>query len=195
MKRIFLFFSVLLVATIGGYFLWQKPSYITSTPPATDFIITQSVRALNHKKEGPISKITRLVVEKSARKLYAYHNADLIRSYSVALGFSPTGHKEKEGDGKTPEGLYHIVSKNSKSRYHLSLKISYPNATDTAHARQKGVSPGGDIMIHGLMKGLSLATPFHTLHDWTLGCIAVTNDEIEEIFTATPVGTPIEIKP
>jgi murein L,D-transpeptidase YafK len=194
MKRILLLFVILLGAALGGYLLWQRPSYITPTPQASLPVITKTAYPVDQKKE-PLSILTRLLVEKSARKLYAYHNDKLVRSYSVALGFNPTGHKEKEGDGKTPEGLYHIVSKNNKSRYHLSLKISYPNKTDTARARQKGVSPGGDIMIHGLMKGLSLAGSLHTLHDWTLGCVAVTNDEIEEIFRATPIGTPIEIKP
>lgn len=194
MKRTFWLFVVLCATAVGGYLLW--PSVTKKVPPPTSRTnLEKPSHGLDKQKQVPVSVITRLVVAKSVRKLYAYHNDKLVRAYSVALGFSPTGHKEKEGDGKTPEGLYHIVSKNNKSRYHLSLKISYPNNDDTARARQKGVSPGGEIMIHGLMKGLSLVGSLHTLHDWTLGCVAVTNDEIEEIFRATPIGTPIEIRP
>ncbi len=136
-----------------------------------------------------------ILVEKKQRALSVYHNGKKIKQYKVALGFSPVGHKEQEGDGKTPEGKYFISHKNSKSTYHLSLAISYPSKQDRVAAAKKGVSPGGNIMIHGIKKKYSNIGTAHCLWDWTLGCIAVTNEEIEELFKATKVGTPVIIKP
>jgi len=113
----------------------------------------------------------------------------VLRSYRVALGREPVGHKEREGDGRTPEGRYTIDLRNPKSRYHLALRISYPNEADRARAREMGVDPGGDIMIHGLKDGLPRE------HDWTQGCIAVTDGEMDEIWSLVPEGTPIVINP
>jgi murein L,D-transpeptidase YafK len=118
-----------------------------------------------------------------------------VRVYDVALGEEPVGPKEREGDGRTPEGLYVIDGRNPQSRYHRSLRISYPGPEDAARAAKLGVSPGGDIMIHGLQNGLGWIGALHRTHDWTRGCIAVTNDEIEEIWDLVPDGTPIEIRP
>ncbi|NWH08751.1 MAG: L,D-transpeptidase family protein [Alphaproteobacteria bacterium] len=136
-----------------------------------------------------------IVVEKAMRRLTLYRGDVPLRSYRVALGFSPSGDKAREGDGKTPEGRYTIDFKNAQSAFHLSLRISYPNAKDRAEASAQGLDPGGDIFIHGMPEGWNWVGPLHTVSDWTLGCIAVTNTEIEEIWRLVPVGTPIEIKP
>lgn len=136
-----------------------------------------------------------LLVEKSKRKLSLYRNNELIKQYNVAIGKSTKGHKEREGDHKTPEGVYSISKKNPKSKYHRALKISYPNKDDWARAEKKGHHPGGDIMIHGMEPHFWWVTPKHKLRDITRGCIVVTNEEIEEIFEATPLNTKVEIKP
>ena len=152
-----------------------------------------SCAAIDSPLKGTTSSIDLIHIHKKARKLDLYHKGKLLKTYRVSLGFAPIGHKEQEGDGKTPEGIYTISSKNNKSQYHLSLKISYPNKIDIKKAQKNNLSPGGDIMIHGLGKGFSWMGAAHRFRDWTLGCIAVTNKEIEEIFAATPVGTKVEI--
>ena len=119
----------------------------------------------------------------------------VLKTYRVALGGQPKGPKTREGDGKTPEGRYVIDRRNAKSRFHLALHISYPNTSDVDNARKLGVPPGGDIIIHGLPNGFGWMGALHTKWDWTDGCIAVTNAEIEEIWRAVPDGTPIEIRP
>ena len=118
-----------------------------------------------------------------------------VRSYDIALGPSPEGHKQQEGDGRTPEGRYVIDWRNVNSAFHRSLHISYPNAGDRARARRRGVDPGGAIMIHGLPNGMGTLGGLHVASDWTLGCIAVTSEEIEEIWRVVRDGTPIEIGP
>jgi len=143
----------------------------------------------------PLPPIDHIRVEKSKGVLSVYRDNKLLKQYKIALGFSPRGHKASAGDGKTPEGLYYVSAKNSQSRFHLALKVSYPNQKDKANAKARGVSAGGDIMIHGLPKHFAWVGVFHTFWNWTQGCIAVTNEDIEEIFAATPVGTPIEIIP
>jgi len=119
----------------------------------------------------------------------------VIRTYHVALGRGGLEAKQKEGDARTPEGRYVIDSRNAASSYHKALHISYPDAADRRRAAQTGVSPGGAIMIHGLPNGMGLIGGAHRLYDWTLGCIAVTDSEIDEIWTMVPVGTPVEIRP
>lgn len=136
-----------------------------------------------------------VVVDKSERSLTLYRRGAALRSYRVALGPSPEGHKEREGDGKTPEGRYVIDWRNAKSSFHRSLHVSYPNARDRREARRRGVDPGGAIMVHGLPNGMAWLGSAHAASDWTLGCIAVTNEEIEEIWRVVADGTPIEIKP
>lgn len=137
--------------------------------------------------DGP--EVTRIQVFKEARQLQLLHHTTLLKAYQFELGFAPEGHKAFEGDGRTPEGAYLIDRKNPDSRYHLSVGISYPNANDVAYARAKGLSPGGDIFIHGT------PNPFSNQDDWTWGCIAVTNDEIEEIYAMVNEGTLITIFP
>ncbi|MFN7710451.1 MAG: murein L,D-transpeptidase family protein [Holosporales bacterium] len=142
-----------------------------------------------------IQTIDFILIEKSRRKMHVYHRDVLLKTYSIALGFNPQGAKERMGDGKTPEGIYAITVKNAQSAYHRSLGLSYPNAADAARAKKLGVNPGGHIMIHGLRNDLAWLGPVHTFMDWTQGCIAVSNPEIEEIFEATSIGTRVEIRP
>ena len=139
--------------------------------------------------------VTRILVEKHKRQMTVYNGAKAMKTYRIALGGNPKGHKEHEGDSRTPEGRYVIDARNPKSGFHLSLKISYPNRQDTAKARRKGLSPGGAIMIHGTPAGLSTLNAMGFYSDWTAGCIAVSNTEIEELFAAVRIGTPIIIRP
>lgn len=134
-------------------------------------------------------------IEKEARRLTLFRKGKPIRTYRVALGFAPKGKKTTDGDGRTPEGRYIIDRRKRNSRFHRALHISYPNADDRRQAAERGVSPGGDIMIHGLLNGLGRLGKAHLLHDWTLGCIALTNEEVEEVWRLAPVGTPVEIVP
>jgi murein L,D-transpeptidase YafK len=140
-------------------------------------------------------RVTRILVEKAARTLTLFRDDTVVATYRVALGGDPVGPKRQQGDSRTPEGRYRIDFKNAASRYHLSLKVSYPDADDRARAAAAGVSPGGDIMIHGLPNGYGWLGASHRVHDWTDGCVAVTNAEIEEIWSLVDVGTPIEITP
>jgi tetratricopeptide (TPR) repeat protein len=139
--------------------------------------------------------VDRVLIEKKNRRLILISRGEAIKTYKIALGGNPVGPKERRGDKKTPEGLYTIESRNRHSVYHLSLRISYPNEKDKERAKAMGVSPGGDIMIHGIKNGLSWVEGFHTEVDWTEGCIAVTNKEMEEIARLVPNGTPVEIRP
>ena len=137
----------------------------------------------------------KILVEKSARRLTLFSSGRKLKEYRVALGFSPVGLKQREGDGRTPEGNYKIDFHKSDSGFHRALHISYPHAADTRRAAEAGVAPGGDIMIHGLPNGFSALGPAHHLRDWTAGCIALTDSEIDEIWASVPDGTPIEIRP
>jgi murein L,D-transpeptidase YafK len=134
-----------------------------------------------------------VLVDKSDRTLALMRGGEVVRTYfDIALGDAPVGHKRFQGDEKTPEGRYTIDYRNPQSSYHLSLHISYPNSADRAHARGLGRSPGGDIFIHGQPNGWGM---LRIPGDWTDGCIALRNDEIEEIWGMVPDGTPIEIRP
>lgn len=138
--------------------------------------------------DGP--DVTGIVVQKSARRMFLLNHGTILTSYDVDLGRVPEGHKQFYGDGKTPEGLYRIDRRNPNSAFHLSVGISYPNTADRAFAQAQGKSPGGDIFIHGYPnKGSRPKRP-----DWTEGCIAVTNKEIEEIYAMVKTGTVISIK-
>jgi murein L,D-transpeptidase YafK len=122
-------------------------------------------------------------------------DGNIIRTYKVALGRGGLGPKQQEGDEKVPEGHYTIDSRNEASHYHKALHISYPNAADRQRAAQMGVSPGGAIMIHGLPNGMGWLGASHRLYDWTLGCVAVTDEEIDEVWKLVTVHTPVEIRP
>ncbi|KWS02230.1 ErfK/YbiS/YcfS/YnhG family protein [Lysobacter capsici AZ78] len=130
----------------------------------------------------------RIVVDKAQRRMQLFHKNTVIRTYSILLGDAPSGHKRQQGDERTPEGDYRISGRNPNSRFHLSLRVSYPNEADRKQARARGVDPGGDIMIHG-------GTPAGYRRDWTDGCIALTNQQIEEVWSLVPTGTPIRINP
>jgi murein L,D-transpeptidase YafK len=131
-----------------------------------------------------VFRVDRVVVHKSQRSMHLLSGESVVRTYRIALGRDPVGHKEREGDGRTPEGCYTIDRRNPNSKYHLALHISYPGPTDL------GPDPGGDIMIHGLKPGVD-----HPASDWTQGCIAVTDAEMDEIWGLVADGTPIEILP
>lgn len=133
-------------------------------------------------------------IDKSERRLELVKDGEVIRSYRISLGAAPEGHKEREGDERTPEGAYTIDWRNQNSVAHLSLHISYPNDADKAHAEALGVSPGGNIMIHGLLNGWGFIGALHRSWDWTDGCIAVTNAEMREIWSLVPNGTLIVIE-
>ena len=134
-----------------------------------------------------VLRADRIVVNKGRREMMLLRGESVLRVYRVALGRDPLGHKQQEGDGRTPEGNYTIDRRNPQSRYHLSLRVSYPNAADRARAAELGVDPGGDIMIHGLKDGQLREG------DWTQGCIAVTDAEMDEIWALVAEGTPIRI--
>jgi len=151
-----------------------------------------------HAGDDPLPEGTRadrVLVRKSARKLELYRGTELLRSYRVSLGKNPIGHKQREGDGRTPEGHYVLDYHKLDSAFHRALHISYPSPADVASARAHNVSPGGLIMVHGLRNGLGFLGRMHRLTDWTDGCVAVTNEEIEEIARVVPDGTPIDITP
>jgi murein L,D-transpeptidase YafK len=145
---------------------------------------TQDPRMMRYN--GP--KVTSLVVFKARRSLQLFNDNTLLKSYAIDLGFAPEGHKQFEGDGKTPEGDYWISHRNPNSAYHLSIKVSYPNDNDRAFARARGRSPGGDIFIHG--------TPnrYRRARDWTAGCVAIDNHEMEEVYAMVEPGTMIFLR-
>lgn len=137
----------------------------------------------------------KVLIEKKERRLTLLSKGEVIKTYKIALGGNPVGPKERQGDNKTPEGTYIIDSRNRDSGYHLSLHISYPNEKDKIRAKELDVSPGGDIMIHGIKNGLSWVGASHAEVDWTKGCIAVKDEEMEEIYKLVPNGTIVEIRP
>ncbi len=137
----------------------------------------------------------KILIEKQARRLTLISKGEVLKTYKIALGGNTIGPKERQGDNKTPEGTYAIDSRNKGSLYHLALHISYPNEKDKKRARERGVSPGGNIMIHGIKNGFSWVGDAHAEVDWTKGCIAVTDEEIEEIGKVVPNGTIVEIRP
>lgn len=141
------------------------------------------------------SSATRIVIFKSKRELQLVSGDKVLKTYKVALGTEPVGAKQCQGDGRTPEGTYSIAGRNPKSQFHRALRVSYPNADDKARAAKAGCAPGGDIMIHGLPNGYGWIGAGHTKKDWTAGCIAVTDAEIEEIWKAVPDGALVEIHP
>ena len=137
----------------------------------------------------------RIVVVKSQRTMTLMSRGQVLRTYKVALGRTPVGAKQRQGDGKTPEGEYVVDAKNAHSQFHRALHVSYPSAADRELAHKLGANPGGDIMIHGLPPKYAWVGAAHRTTDWTEGCVAVTDAEIDEIWNLVPVGTVVEIKP
>jgi len=158
--------------------------------------LEQKIVSLEHKifalRTEPADKV---LIEKKERRLTLLSKSEVIKTYKIALGGDPIGPKERQGDNKTPEGTYIIDSRNNNSEYHLSLHISYPNEKDKMRAKELGVSPGGNIMIHGIKNGLAWVGASQAEVDWTKGCIAVTDEEMEEIYRLVPNGTIVEIRP
>jgi murein L,D-transpeptidase YafK len=166
---------LLLTLTASAISLPARPQRATSLPRGTS--------------------VDLIIVDKSERTLRVLKKGRALKTYRIALGRNPEGAKAEEGDGRTPEGRYRIESRNAWSAYHLSLRVSYPTTAQRRAARRRGVSPGGDIMIHGLPNGFDPLDAARLPDDWTAGCIAVTNEEIEELWRVVPVGTVIEIRP
>ncbi len=161
---------LLIAVAFAAWLLWPRPA-----PPPL------------------IGRIDHILIEKSARRLTVFHKGKALRSYDIALGFTPVGDKKQEGDGKTPEGRFTIDRRNPNSAFHLSLGIDYPRPEHRAAAAQSGIDPGGDIFIHGQPNKLKslLTIPY----DWTAGCIALSNAEMEELWRTVPIGTSVEITP
>jgi hypothetical protein len=144
---------------------------------------------------GDLRYAERIVVEKGNRRLLLLRGADVIATYPVRLGLNPYGHKQREGDFRTPEGTYHLSRRNPQSQFYLSLEVSYPNAADRERARESGVRPGGLIMIHGQPNVPRKSPEYYANNDWTDGCIAVSNADMLDIWQRTRLGTTIEIRP
>ena len=151
------------------------------------FLVTPYLRAQPHAD--------RIIIYKRARTMELIRAGKVLKTYKIALGGEPVGPKTRQGDHRTPEGVYVIDSRNAHSQFHRSLHISYPNAADKERARKLGVATGGDIYIHGLPNGYGFIGAAHRARDWTDGCIAVTDHEIEEIWLLVDNGTPVEIQP
>jgi murein L,D-transpeptidase YafK len=161
-------------------------------PVTAIFLLASLLLALGEK---PDIGVDHVIVYKHERRLVLLSQGKELKSYRIALGREPNGPKTRQGDHRTPEGSYVLDSRNANSHFYKAFHISYPNSKDIAAARELDVSPGGDIMLHGLPKEYAFVGKAHTLHDWTDGCIAVSNEEIDEIWKLVRVGTPIEIKP
>lgn len=144
---------------------------------------------------GPVALADSIVIEKKAHRLTLYHMGRPLRTYRVALGGQPVGDKRTRGDRRTPEGLFSIDGANENSEFHLALHLSYPDEPRQLRADSLGLDPGGDILIHGLPKGRGKLGALHRKTDWTNGCIALTDEEMEQIWNVVSIGTPVEIKP
>lgn len=144
---------------------------------------------------APLVMADSVLVVKSERKLYLLKDGEVLRSFDVALGLMPRGHKEREGDSRTPEGNYFLETRNANSSFFLSIKVSYPSAADRARAAKMGVDPGGQIMIHGWPNEPKRDLAYYRNTDWTDGCIAVSNSDMVDIWLMTRESTPIEIRP
>lgn len=170
-KKLLIFIPVLLIAIFAGYNFYPEP-------------------------ELPAGKeIDSLIVFKANRQLLVYSKGELLKTYKIALSDKSIGGKEIEGDRKTPEGIYYITDKNPNSGYHINLGVSYPNKEDIERAQKLGKPPGDNIKIHGIRNGMGFLGKFHRWRDWTLGCIALTDAEIDELYNSVKVGAKIEIKP
>jgi len=179
-------------ALLAGY------SVTGSTYAGIDKCLAQSDSAWNYRTNecgpAPGGPIDRIYIDKSDHWMAVYRQGQIIREFRVALGRGGLKPKERAGDGRVPEGLYTISAHNPDSAYHLSLRISYPTPEQAAQATARGVAAGGDIMIHGLPNGRGWIGSRHRSVDWTEGCVAVTNAEMDWLYRAVPDGTPVEIR-
>lgn len=174
MMRRFLLITLCLTAAAGGTLAWANRPDAPPLPPG--------------------ARADRVRVDKSDRTLVLLRDGRPLRTYHVSLGGEPAGHKRAEGDERTPEGTYLLDYRNPRSSFYRSLHVSYPDSADAARARAAGQDPGGMIMVHGIPNGLGWIGRLHRVADWTDGCIAVANWEIDEIWRAVPDGTPIDIR-
>ncbi|MCT4614258.1 MAG: L,D-transpeptidase family protein [Marinifilaceae bacterium] len=159
------------------------------------FIILSTIFYLKpNDKINQNIKIDKIIVNKSEREMILLSKSDTIATYPISLGREPRHHKQFEGDMRTPEGIYYINDKNPNSNYYKNLGISYPNNKDIENAKKLGKDPGGMIKIHGMRNGFGFIGRFHLFVDWTQGCIALTDDEMEELYQNISVGTIIEIR-
>ena len=195
--------SLIALAVIAGWVIFNNQKY-WPTPHQADLV--QQLNADLNKRSDPTKASSRSIdkvkVYKSKRYLELLSNGQVMQRYPIRLGFEPTGHKLTEGDGKTPEGIYTLDWRNPNSQFYKSLHVSYPNAQDKQQAAAQGLSAGSNIMIHGSFpvrgKLLESGKPFYNYmpqQDWTLGCIAVTNAAMDDIWTRVKNGTLIEIVP
>lgn len=164
----------------------------------TVMVLTVVILAVLNWPAAPLPNgytVDRILIEKQKHTLTMFQGMRPIVVYRVSLGMSPHGHKLKEGDDRTPEGIYHVEEKNSQSGYYLSLQLTYPELEDIIRAESLGFTPGFDIAIHGLKNGFGWLGKLHRIHDWTYGCISVTNTEMKRIFHSVETGTLVEIRP
>ena len=167
-----------------------------ASPGAADAIATtDSGSGAQVLEPAQLPAADRVVVRKSERRMYLLSRGTVLRSYRVALGLIPAGTKERAGDFRTPEGVYRLTRRNAHSDYFLSIQVSYPNAQDKQRARRNRWEAGGSIMVHGLPNSLKHAPDYYATADWTDGCIALSNDDMLELWFLTRTNTPIEIRP
>jgi len=162
---------------------------------ATCIVLAAYVAITSARLSSNLGTVDNIIVTKSTHTLALYRQGKLLKTYRVSLGTGGLSPKQQSGDARTPEGTYLIVAHNPASSYHRALRVGYPTPAQTAAAQQRGIDPGGDIMVHGIRNGLGWIGPLHRLRDWTAGCIALTDPQIEEIYAAVPDGTPITIQP
>lgn len=179
LARLFSGLTLALLIWAGWLMLAPQPPRMPPQPPLKPTALT-----------GPVDRI---LIEKSARRMTAFRDGHRLKTYRIALGFAPDGDKRQQGDGRTPEGLFRVDRRNDRSAYHLSLGLDYPRPQDRARAAKLGIDPGGDIMIHGQPNQRPSGETL--LGDWTAGCVAISDAEIQELFAATAIGTPVEIRP
>lgn len=188
--------------------LWPMPAVLLAAPaPAATPFVDSMPRAVDTSpvpaargaalaaRPDVLPVADRVLVRKGERRMFLKRGGTVLRSYRVALGLNPVGHKEREGDFRTPEGEYRLVRRNPRSDFFLSMQVSYPDDDDLRRARRNGVPPGGAIMIHGLPNDPRRGLDYYSTQDWTDGCIAVSNADMLEIWMLVPDGTPIEIRP
>jgi len=169
-----------------------------SIAAAASLLLTAGLLGWANAPDGPLpagAVADRVVVDKSERTLTLLRRGAVLKTYRVSLGGEPAGPKRREGDERTPEGVYRLDYRKADSSAHRALHISYPDSADAARAKAEGADPGGLIMVHGITNGLGWIGRLHRVMDWTDGCVAVTNREMDEIWRAVPTGTPIEIRP
>lgn len=194
-------------APVAGPAFDSVSSHMSSVPPAAATLAFSSISSLNAGANatgsGPSLPAAatrsmmadRILIEKSARRLFLLNRGQVIAEYPVKLGLSPKGHKQFEGDFRTPEGVYHLSRRNPRSEFFLSVEVSYPNEADRARASAEGLRPGGLIMIHGQPNVPRKPPEYYATRDWTDGCIAVSNAAMVDIWQRTRIGIPIEIRP